>query len=395
MSLRIDWSGRAIDYTEEELSLLVEVASTADPQTQGAHLAAFEKKFGAYLGADHVFAVNNCTNALDLAAILSRAGAGDEVVVPVHTFCATAIPFGRTGASLVWADIDPETLVVSAETIEARLTPRTKVVIVVHLYGMPCDMGPIVELCRERGIVLVEDCAQALGAEYRSRKVGTFGDFATFSFHGQKNITTLGEGGVLVVKDPDLAALVPGLRHNGVTPYPQREEYWRPAMGNVELDLEGVWPYNFCLSEAQAALGASLMDRLDALNEIRMDRAARFTRALAGYPELRFQAARPDCRNVYHLLVARYDGRAYGASSHDLIRLLHGKHGVKAIVQFYPLYRYPLFQKMGFGEADCPCADDFFDNMVSFPFQVWMDDGDFNYLIEATQRSLDELRGNV
>ncbi|HVY68392.1 MAG TPA: DegT/DnrJ/EryC1/StrS family aminotransferase, partial [Verrucomicrobiae bacterium] len=300
---------------------------------------------------------------------------------------------GRVGAKLVWADIDPETFLISAESIRAKLTPRTKVIVVVHLYGLTADMEAISALAKQHNCLLVEDCAQAVGATYRGKKAGTFGDFSAFSFHAQKNITTLGEGGMLVVRSPETAKLVPGLRHNGHIPFPgNREFYWKPAMTNVDVDIEGVWPYNFSLGEAQCALGSKLLDRLDQINAHRAKRGMKFRQALADYPELQFQRIPAECGHVHHLLPARFDASRSTGNRDVFIQTMVEKFRIKVIVQYYPLYRYPLFQKLGQGEHDCPATDAFFDNMVSFPFHEWMSDEDFDYMIESTRQTAASLR---
>lgn len=393
MTVRVDWSGRALSYSEDELQTIIDVSSNADPLTQGGYLNKFEEKIKSYLGVEHAFGLTNAASALELIAVLSRIGADDEVIIPSHTYCASAIPFGRTGAKIVWADIDSKTFLVSANDIKKKITSKTKVLVVVHLYGLACEMDEIIKICNDNDIILVEDCAQAIGAKYNGKMVGTFGDYACFSFHAQKNITTLGEGGVLVVKDKENAKYVPGLRHNGHAPYGEREHYWKPAMSNVDLDIENVWPFNYSLTEVQAALGGKLLDRVDGLNNQRRKRAQTFISELASYPELFFQKTTDDLSNVYHLLPARYDGSAYQKTNDDFISLIFNKYGIKTIVQYYPLNRYPLFIKMGHGKANCPNADYFFDNMVSFPFHVWMSDEDFAYMIESTKKVLDELKG--
>ena len=276
MKYKIDWSGRSLDYTKEEIDTIVSVAKNADPLTQGNYLSEFEDTIKKYVGVEHAFGLTSAASALELTAVLSKLGPGDEVIIPSHTYCASAIPFGRTGATIVWADIDPETFVVSAQDIQRKITKKTKMVVVVHLYGLSCDMEPIVQICKINNLELVEDCAQAFGAKYQDKQVGSFGDYACFSLHAQKNITTLGEGGMLIVKDTKNASMVPGLRHNGHAPYGEREYYWKPAMGNVDLDMEGVWPFNYSMTEVQAALGTKLMERLDKLNANRRDRAKIF-----------------------------------------------------------------------------------------------------------------------
>ena len=347
----------------------------------------------AYNSIPNSFAVANCTNALDLSAMLCGLKKGDEVIIPAHTFCATAIPFARAGATILWADIDPATRVISAESVKSLLTKKTKVIVVVHLYGLMADMDAIMKLAQKNGCLVVEDCAQAIGAEYHGKKAGSIGDFGTFSFHCQKSLTTLGEGGMLAVRSGELAKKVPGLRHNGVRPFDyDRKDYWSPAMSNVDTDLDGIWPYNFCINEVQCALGSAVIKRLDQMNAFRIKRAGLFMDSVKGFPELSFQAVSPHHKHVYHLLSAKYDGKITGKNRDEFISIMAYEYGVKAIVQYYPLYRYPLFKKMGFGAANCPRTDDFFDNMVSFPFHHWMDENDFKYMIDSTVSTLKRLR---
>lgn len=386
----IPWSGKGHAYDEADIAAVVDVMRNADPLTQGRHLKTFEADFAAYVGRPHCFGLTNCAHALELSAILSRLGPGDEAAIPAHTYCASAIPFVRTGARPAWVDIDPDTFVVSAQTVARALTPRTRVIVVVHLYGMICpDIADIAALARDRGLILIEDCAQSLGARSDGRAGGDFGDFGCYSFHAQKNLTTLGEGGMLSVRDPDLARSVPGLRHNGHAPFANQTAYWKPAMTNVDTDIPGVWPHNYSMSEAQAALGSSVLRRLDALTAVRRARAAAFRAALADCPELTFQRiGRPEAHS-HHLLPARFVPER---GRDDFIRLMSGEWGVRTIVQYCPLHRYDLFRKAGFGEADCPEAERFFDSMVSFPAHVQMSDDDFAYMIEATRGALERLR---
>lgn len=392
--IQIDWSGKAFGYTPDEINVVVDVMRQCDPLTQGRHLTEFERRFSNYNNTPHSFAVSNCTNALELSALLCGVGPGDEVIIPAHTFCATAIPFAKQGAIIKWADIDPETRVVSADSIRNLISNKTKAIVVVHLYGLMAEMDAIIKEAEKYNCYVVEDCAQALGAEYKGKKSGNWGHFGAFSFHAQKNLTTLGEGGMLIVKSSDKAQLVPGLRHNGLRGFEGgREDYWIPAMANVDLDIEGVWPNNSCLGEAQSALGAKVLERIDSMNEKRIMRAGKIREALKKFTELSFQKVSVDHKHCYHLLSAKYNGAPFHKNRDDLIRMLFKEYHVKTVVQYFPLYRYPLFQKMGFGEADCPHTDEFFDNMLSFPFHVWMSDDQFDYLIESTIQALKRLRG--
>ena len=391
---KVAWSGKGLQYTEEEISLVAAVMRDADPLTQGKHQQQFEARFKEYTGAKAAFAVSHCSAALQLSAMLTKIGPGDEVILPAHTFAATAIPFGRTGATLVWADIDPETRLISVKSIEQKISPRTKVIVVVHLYGLMADMDPIMEIARRHHLFVIEDAAQSAGASYKGKKAGSIGDLGCFSFHTHKNISTLGEGGMLTVNRPEWIDLIPGLRHNGMRPFSEpRDRYWIPTMTNVDFDWEGVWPYKFCLGEVQCALGSKLLERLDAISEKRRSRAQRFLAALSDFPELSFQKTPAGQDHVYHLLTAKYDGRAFGKTRDDFMELMAFTHKVQVIVQYYPLYRYPLFIRAGFGKADCPHTDDFYDNMVSFPFHHWLSEENVDYMIKAARSTLASLRG--
>lgn len=393
MDIKVNFSGRAIKYTEDEIAVVVEAMRNAEPLTQGKHLQAFQKAFGEYIGAEHCFAVMNGVSALELSAQLCNFKPGDEVVIPSHTFTASAYPYAKKGAKLVWADVDPVTHVVNAETIEKCITPKTKAIVVVHLYGYVADMPAIMEVAKRHNVLVIEDAAQSIGADIDGIKSGAWGDMAIFSFHSHKNLTTLGEGGMLVVKDPKLAALVPALRHNGHCAYDfERPDYWKPAMGNVDvpmLDGDMLMPNNYCLGEVECALGAKLLDRIDAINDRKRERALRFMDALADFPELEFHRV-DSRRHNYHLLAARM---TTGPEMRDrFMRAMSGEKGVKCVVQYIPLDRYDYYKRLGCGTANCPNADAFFDSMISFPFQHWLSEEEFDYMLAATRDVLTSLR---
>ena len=392
---RVNFPARMRAYTEAEIAAVVGVMRNAEVQTQGAFMRQFEADFKAYSGANHAFALDNCMNALRLASILCRVGPGDEVIAPGYTFCASAIPFGTTGAKLVWADIDPETWVIDPRDIERKITKRSKVLLVVHLLGMPVDMPAVMRIAQKHGLLVVEDCAQAPGAALNGQSVGTFGDFGCFSFHGAKNITTLGEGGILTVKSDADATLVPGLRHDGLKPFPAgRERYWVPAMTNVDLDLDKVWPNNFCIGEAQCALGSELLKTLDAQNDILIAQATKLRAALKDVPELTYIKIPEGYRNVFHQFVLHFDGSKFGKNRNDLLDYLSEKAGIRAIVQYYPLYRYPLFQKLGAGEKDCPVLDNWWDNSFSLPWWIGIPDDTLQYLAASLKAGIAALKAS-
>ena len=389
MTYRIPFSGRAHTFEQHEIDTMVEAAKTAVPLTQGKYLKAFEEKFNSYLGISHSFAVCNATAALEMSAQLCQFDEGDEVIIPAHTFTATAYPYLKNNATIKWADIDRETRVVSLDTIKACLSNKTKAIVVVHLYGYAIDMEPIANFAKENNYILIEDVAQALGAEVDEKKAGTFGDYAAFSFHSHKNVSTLGEGGILVVKDPNVAKLIPMLRHNGHCAFDyERESYWIPAMGNVDLpELNGktLWPNNYCLGEVECAIGVELLDRIDRLNAEKRQRAMQFIKHFENDPKLNFHRV-DSTRHTYHLLVAEARDGLRDAFIKNI-----SEEGVQCIVQYYPLYNYDLYKKVNMGDANCPQTDAFFDNMVSFPFHHCMSDDDFNFMIETTQKVLNKI----
>ena len=390
---RVPWLSRGHGYTEDEVQAVVEVMRGTGPLTQGEYQTRFEKDFAQGYGLPNAFAVTSCASALELAAELSKVGPGDEVVVPAHTFAVSAIPFARRGAKIVWVDIDPKTFLMCPNDLAKKLTPRAKVIVAVHLYGAVCEMDAIMALARDRGVQVVEDVAQAIGARYKGRYAGSFGDFACWSFHSQKNFTTLGEGGMLSVRDPQLASLVDGFRHNGMRAFPEpREFYWKPCMTNVDFDWDGHWPFNYCMGEPQSALGSVLLRRLPEMIDRRRHRALAIKRELADFPEIQFQEEKVDVESVYHLLPARFDGRNMGFTRDQFLQQLVFEHKVRAIVQYYPLYRYPMFIRAGFGHAECPETDRFFDNMVSFPFHHDLTEQHMDLMTTAIRTTIETMR---
>jgi dTDP-4-amino-4,6-dideoxygalactose transaminase len=389
MNYRIPFSGRAHIYTENEIRQIISVAQHAIPLTQGKYQKRFENKFCKYIGAKYSFAVNNATSALELSAQLCQFKSGDEVIIPGHTYTASAYPFIKKGAKIVWADIDDKTLVITSNTIKKCITSKTKAIVVVHLYGYGADMQEIMKLAKKHNLIVIEDVAQALGSKIDDKMAGTYGDFGVFSFHSHKNITTLGEGGMLVVKDKKLAEIIPMLRHNGHKDFNfDREYYWLPAMGNVdlpELNGEKILPNNYCLGEVECSLGEMLLNRIDEINSFKRRRAIHFIDELNNFKSIKFNRVDSQ-RHNYHLLVAKINN-----GKRDIFIKSMSQRGVQCVVQYYPLYRYDLYKKLGLGKANCPATDDFFDSMVSFPFNHMIGDEDFNWMLNEVKKCLESL----
>ena len=391
MKMRVDWPSRGHGYTDEEINAVVQVMkSTGSALTQGTNVQKFEEDFASYLGVNKVYSTMSCAHSLDIAAMLADIQPGDEVIIPAHTYCASAISFARRGAIIKWADIDPESLTMSPASIKLLISKKTKAIVLVHLYGLLSPhVQDIAEFAKNRGVLLIEDCAQSLGAKLDETHSGTFGDIGCYSFHAQKNLSTLGEGGMIVVKSNDLASKVSGLRMNGHAPFENKPEYWLPAMTNVDLDIDGMWPMKSSMSETQAAVGRLVLKRLNDITEQRRTRGLAFRDAMEKFPELKFQTIHTPEAQSHHLLPARYISKS--KTRDDLIRLLMSDYGIKTIIQYYPLNRYDFYIKAGYKKAFCPNSDIFYDNMVSFPFQHMMSEESFVEMTRIAKKVLSEL----
>jgi dTDP-4-amino-4,6-dideoxygalactose transaminase len=250
-------------------------------------------------------------------------------------------------------------------------------------------MPEIMRLAKKYNLLVIEDCAQAIGAKINGKMVGSFGDFGVFSFHSHKNISTLGEGGMLTVKDKKFAKIIPLLRHHGHCDFDfERKKYWLPAMGNLdfpELNSERIWPNNFCIGEVECALGEKLLGRVKLMNLKKRKRALRFIDELKDFSDIEFHRVDSD-RHNYHLLVGKIVN-----NRRDIFIDKMSKKGVQCVVQYYPLNRYDFYKKAGYGDAKCPIADNFYDNMVSFPFGEVINNDKFEEMIEITKVVLLDL----
>ena len=259
----------------------------------GPAVERFESDFARYLGVDHVVATNNGTTALQLALLALEIRAGDEVIVPAHTFIATAEAVAHVGATPVFVDVREDTGNLDPARLADAASSRTRAIIPVHLYGQPADLDAIVDFARGRGISVLEDACQAHGATYHGRRVGSFGVASCFSFYPGKNLGAYGEGGAVATDDPHLAARIRRLRDHG-----QTQRYEHAEIG-----------YNARMEGIQGAVLGVKLRHLDDWNEARRSCAARYSDALAGLPGLRLPEVAPDREHVFHLYVIRTEER--------------------------------------------------------------------------------------
>jgi dTDP-4-amino-4,6-dideoxygalactose transaminase len=258
----------------------------------GDEVFAFEREFADYCRTTECVALNSGTSALHLALLAAGVGPGDEVITVSFSFVATAAAIEYTGARPVFVDVDPVYLTMDPAAIAARVTPRTKAIVPVHLYGQPADMDPILEVARRHGLVVIEDAAQAHGADYHGRRCGSIGDIAAFSFYPGKNLGAYGEGGAAVTSNAGYARTMRALRDWG-----QARKY--------EHELKG---FNYRMDGIQGAILRVKLRHLEAWTEARRSHADAYRQLLAG-TGLELPAARPDCRHVYHVFTVRTPDR--------------------------------------------------------------------------------------
>jgi perosamine synthetase len=258
----------------------------------GPYVEQFEGMFAEFCGATYALAVCNGTAGLHLALAALGVGRGNEVIVPDLTFVATANAVAYTGATPVLADVDPDTLCIDPASVEARLTDRTKAIIPVHLFGHPADMDPILELAAARGIAVVEDAAEALGAEYKGRRVGGLGCCGIFSFYGNKVMTT-GEGGMLVTNDRLLYERAQRLHGHSMS---SSRRYWHDEIG-----------FNYRMTNLQAALGVAQMERIDAFLERRRQVMAWYEAAIPARPGIRLNRVKNWAKSAYWMVCLEVD----------------------------------------------------------------------------------------
>jgi dTDP-4-amino-4,6-dideoxygalactose transaminase len=310
----------------------------------GAEVSAFEKEFAAYTGADQAIGVNSGTSALHLTMLAAGIGPGDEVITVPFTFVATVAAVVYSGATPVFVDIDPVSFTMDPSQIEAAITPRTKAILPVHLYGQPADMDPIMKIAREHGLVVIEDACQAHGAEYKGHRVGSIGDMGCFSFYPGKNLGAYGEGGAVVLSNPEYVRTIRMLRDWG-------------AEKKYQHVLKG---YNYRLEGIQGAILRVKLRYLEQWTEARRAHALRYTELLSG-ADIETPRAMPFARHVYHVYAIRTKQRD------ELIRATT-EAGVQTGIHYpIPVHLLPAYADLGYGKGDFPHSEQAANEVLSLP----------------------------
>jgi len=369
------------DIGEEEINEVV-ACLRSGWVTTGPKTRQFEAEFAAYLGGGvETVSLNSATAGLHLALEALGIGPGDEVIVPTMTFTATAEVVRYLGAIPVLADVDPDTLNLTAAAIAAAITERTRAVIPVHYAGLPCDMDAILKVAAAHDLRVVEDAAHAFPTMYQSRLVGTLASDATvFSFYANKTMTT-GEGGMVATRDPAVAARIRLMRIHGI----RQDAFARYTSTTPSWFYEVVAAgYKYNLTDIAAAIGVQQLRKIDRFQARREQLAANYAKGLKGLP-LRLPAdaeAGSGSRHAWHLYVVRLLADA-GISRDTLIARLC-EHGIGSSVHFIPLHRHPVWRSScGRPNAAFPAAEKSFATMLSLPLYTKMSDADQQRVIEA------------
>ncbi|MCL4867903.1 MAG: DegT/DnrJ/EryC1/StrS family aminotransferase [Anaerolineae bacterium] len=310
----------------------------------GQEVAAFEAEFAAYLGVAQAVGVASGTDAVLLACRALEIGPGDEVITVAHTAVATIAAIELSGATPLFVDIDPQTYTLDVTQIEAAITPRTRAIMPVHLYGHPAGMAAILAIARRHQLLVIEDCAQAHGASYQGQRVGSMGDAAAFSFYPTKNLGAIGDGGAVVTNNPAVAERLKMLRQYG----------WR------ERYISDIAGYNSRLDELQAALLRVKLAHLEQFNEARRRLAAAYQEQLAGLP-LTLPIIQPGCEPVFHLYVIQSGQR------NELQKYL-ANQGIGTAIQYpVPVHRQPAYHRLGYAANSLPITEQVCGRILSLP----------------------------
>lgn len=291
--------------------------------SKGKFIAEFENGFGAYIGARHAATVSNGTVAIHLALLALGIGPDAEVIVPTLTYIASVNAIAYTGATPVFCDSLEDTWQMDPDDVRKKITPRTRAILAVHLYGQPCAMDELVSLSHEYNLFLVEDCAEAFGSLYKGRHVGTFGDIGTFSFFGNKTITT-GEGGMVVTNDETLHDRMTHFKGQGLAKY---REYWHDVIG-----------YNYRMTNICAAIGLAQLEQADSMIAKKRQIAEWYKRELEDTPVV-FQEELGDVRHSYWMVSILVPD----AADRDPLRAALQEKGIETRPLFYPVHSMPMY----------------------------------------------------
>jgi perosamine synthetase len=336
--------------------------------SSGKYVERFESSFADFCQARHAISCCNGTVALHLALVALGVGPGDEVIVPTLTFIASANAVAYCGATPVFVDVEPDSWTIDASRIQEKITARTRGIIVVHLYGHPCDLDPILSLAQRHNLFVIEDAAEAHGAEYKGKKVGALADIGIFSFYGNKVMTT-GEGGMLTTNDSAIASKSRLLRSQGMDP---ERRYWHEVIG-----------FNYRMTNVAAAIGLAQLEKIDWHLSRRRDVAHYYRELLADFPGISWQSDKDWAKPIYWMFnIVLEDDHDRDAIMSELKQL-----GVETRNVFYPMHLLPPYRRDN-DNSEYPVAEHISSRGLSLPTWAGLSREDVQYVVDCLIKCL-------
>lgn len=367
---------------EADIESVIDVLRS-DFLTQGPAIQAFEQKVADYVGAKYGVAFTNGTAALHGACFAAGIGVGDEVITTPLTFLASSNCVLYQGGTPVFCDINLETYNIDPDELEGKITPNTKAIIAVDFAGQPAEMDRITEVARQHGLIVIEDAAHSLGADYDDRKVGTWADMTMFSFHPVKHVTT-GEGGLIVTDNEEFYRKLIQFRSHGMTRNPD-EMTRNDGPWYYEMQSLG---YNYRMTDIQAALGVSQMDKLDRFVHRRREIIELYNRELAGIPGVVLPYQHPKANSSWHLYVVRFLPEFFERTRKEIFEKLR-ELNIGVNVHYIPVYLQPYYQQLGFAKGLCPNAERYYETAITLPLFPKMTTEDVKDVVKAIHVAID------
>jgi len=410
VKLKVPYSFFGSIYDEDE-ELALKAVLKQEAQTMGPQVAMFQNEFADVFGVKHAFATTSCTTAMHVATQVFGIKEGDEVITTPNTFIATSLVILKEGAKPVYADIDPRTFNIDPNQIEDKITSKTKAIYVVHYAGQICDMDPIMEIARKHNLYVMEDCAHAHGATYKGRPAGSIGDIGCFSFHSLKNMTTLGEGGMITTNNDEFCDIINRMRVLSITHWQPDQtqfefggikmekkelDYWIPSHFNV-IDDKGNWGNNYRMNEAQAAVGRAQLDKLEMMVDKRRANSHYLTEGLKGIKGITPVYEDPNCYSSFHLYTLCIEEEELGASRNEFMRVLYQEEGIQGIQHYQPTYHLSgVKEKYNYPDKLCPNAEKFFyARETNLPMNPQLTKNDLDMMIEGIKNAAEKVRARA
>jgi len=360
---------------EEEIQAVIKVLRSGiltEKSGHGPFASKFEKAFANYIGSKYAVSFNSGTSALHAALLAAGVGPKDEVIVPSFTFVATAEVVVLAGARPIFVDIDPKTYCMDPKEVKNAISGRTKAIIPVHLYGHPCDMDPLIECAHEHGIIMIEDAAQAHGAEYKGKKAGILGDLACFSFYATKNMTT-GEGGMITTNSEEFMETVRLIRSHG-----EKEPYKSVIVG-----------HNYRLPEIEAAIGLVQLGKLPRFLKARRKNAMFLMKELASVESLQMPVEYNVYKHSWYLFTVRLKG-ANSKIRNKMVRKLREEYVGAAIYYPIPIHKMPYYLEL-FGKVNLPETEEAAQQAISLPVHPAIREVELDHIVNAVKKVVASL----